>query len=600
MKHTSKKRKTRFMCMLLLLALLLSGCGGSPSGDGNGDNEGGNTSAEGDYEGYYKTYLTASIATMNFLTDADGTSTELYSRSGLRLYNYVPDGNGGASLEGELAVSDPVCLDGDAGTTWEITLRENAKWQNGDAITADDFIFSMQTALDPEQLYTEGSKAANGLVEIQNAAAYLEQYAPGNSPVSWEDVGIKKTGDYTIQIITEYKTNAEKIKQHFNMPSTMLVHQATYESCWDSSHAVNSYGSSLDKYMSCGEYILTEWVTDSKYVLEKNPDYVHADLIKLPGIVYRVVADNNTALELFLQGELTQVALGSAEIENYLQDPRYMSDPPLQQLNVLINNRNTDNNGILNNLNFRKALFYATDRESIAALRNAIPATYILGTKMIVDESGTTFRSLESSSAYLPENYGYDPEYAKECYDLAMEECGLTSLNLTVIFSESSPNQRPIAEYIQTSWKEIFGDSFTLTLDPKPTTVAYSQRKGWTSNPNSYELAIEGYVPVDNILTDALKFYTTGYPNANEYNNNERVDALYQEAVYGEQALNDNDYLISLVQQMEQILIYEDYITCPVFEIPNAWLLDEHVQLPVTERVPGGGWMTDYAEFVTE
>ena len=582
------KRRNRMiawiMCVVLSVGTLLSGCGKKGS--------------SGEYAGYYKTYLTASIPTMNFLSDS--TVGLLRNCTGLRLYTYMPE-NGKGVLKGELALADPVCMDGDdAGTVWQIELRQNAKWENGDKITADDFIFSMQTALDPGQLYIEGSKVAKNVIAIKNGQEYMEQYAPGNTPVNWEDVGFKKIDEYTIEITTAYVTTAEKVKQQFSIDSSMLVHKETYEKCWDASHSVNSYGSTKDKYMSCGQYILTEWVTDSKYVVVRNEDYVCNELTKLPGIVFRVVSDDNTALELFLAGELHQVNLTSAEIDNYLDDPRYMNDPPTQQLNVLINNRNTEHGGILNNLNFRKALFYATDREAIAKLRNAIPATYILGTKMVIDESGTTFRSLESSGAYLPENYGYNPEYAKECFDLAMQECGLNELTLNVIFSESSPNQRPLAEYIQTSWKKIFGDNFTLELEPKPSSVAYSQRKGWTTNPNSYELAIEGYVPPANILTSAVAYYTTNYPNANEYNNDEIVDSLYQEAVLGERALSDNDYLISLVQQMEERILFTNYITCPVFEIPNAWLLSEDVKLVVDERSSGGGWMQRYAELSSE
>ena len=584
-----KKRSVKRMCQLTALVLLLvamtvlSSCGGGKGGSGS-------------YDGYYMNYMTASVPTLNFLTDSSGGSaSEVRGRTSLRLYNYFPDGNGFAKLEGELAESDPVSMNED-GTVWQVKLRQNAKWANGDKITADDFVFSMQTAFDPDMVYSEGTKLASGIVTVKNAQKYTEQNAPGNSKVEWSEVGVQKIDDYTVEITTEKAATAVKIKQHFATGVSLLVHKPTYEACWDAGHTVNDYGSTLDKFMCCGSYILSEWVTDSKYVLTKNPDYVRADEIKLPGIVYRVIEDNNTALEMFLKGELDQVSLGSADIENYRNDPRYKSDPPPQQINVLINNRNTENNGILNNVNFRKALFYGTDRAKIAELRNTIPATYILGSKMVIDESGTTFRSLESSQEYLAKNNGYDPELAKECFDKAMKECGLTSLNLTVIYSESSPNQRPIAEYVQKSWPEIFGNSFSLSLDPKPSSVAYKQRKGWTSNPNSYELALEGYVPTDNILVSALQSYTTGYPNANEYNNNPKVDKLFEEAVYGKRAQVDNDYLVSLCQQMEKELIYSDYITVPVFEIPKAWLLSERVTLAVDERVPGAGWLLDFAE----
>lgn len=583
MKKTRQNKRVLalLISVIMVMSTILSGCGGSKSSD--------------EYAGYYKTYINASIPTMNFLADA--TVGALRNYTGLRLYSYMPE-NRKAVLQGELAAEEPVCMDGEeSGSVWQIKLRENAKWENGDKITADDFIFSAQTALDPEQLYVEGAKVASSVVTIKNGVEYIEQYAPGNSPIGWEEVGIQKVDDYTIEITTSHVTTAQKIMQHFSSDPSMLIHEETYEKCWDAAHSVNDYGSTKDKYMSCGAYILTEWVTDSKYVLTRNEDYVRSELIQFPGVVYRVVPDDNTALELFLAGELHNVSLTSAEIDNYLDDPRYMNEVSSQQLNVLINNRNTNYNGILNNLNFRKALFYGTDRESIAKLRNAVPATYILGNKMVVDESGTRFRDLESSQAYLPENYGYDPTYAKECFDAAMQECGLTELTLTVIFSESSPNQRPLAEYIQTSWKDIFGDNFTLELEPKPSSVAYSQRKGWDTNPNSYELAIEGYVPAANVLTAAVAPYTSTYDNANEYNNDEVVDNLYKEAMYGEKALTDNDYLVSLIQQIEQRVLFENYITCPVFEIPNASLLSEEIELPIDERAAVGGWLTLFGSF---
>ena len=150
--------------------------------------------------------------------------------------------------------------------------------------------------------------------------------------------------------------------------------------------------------------------------MKKNPDYVLADHIKLDEYVYKVVADRNTALELYLNGELDEVALSPEAIEQYVDDPSIKVAPATSIQTITINHGNTNNNGILGNLNFRKALFYAVDRQSIAKMTNGIPANYLVASKCL-GLDGKTFREMPESQEYLTENLGYDPKLAKEYYD---------------------------------------------------------------------------------------------------------------------------------------------------------------------------------------
>ena len=243
------KMLKKLLAMLLVVCMLLgllAGCGGAedqPSVDAPDE-----AVSSDPYAGYYKSYFTESVATMNFLIDA-GTAVIMMDRTSLHLYGWFPDGEGFAGLEGEFAAEDPICMDSDSGigSVWQIKLRQDAKWANGDPITADDVIFTAKTAMDPGMLYAQGARWANNLISINNAQAYQEQYAPGKSPVAWEDVGIKKVDDYTIEITTALPTTALKVKQHFVPSATAMIHEATYESCWDANRTVNSYGSSLAK-----------------------------------------------------------------------------------------------------------------------------------------------------------------------------------------------------------------------------------------------------------------------------------------------------------------------------------------------------------------
>ena len=71
---------------------------------------------------------------------------------------------------------------------------------------------------------------------------------------------------------------------------------------------------------------------------------------------------------------------------------------------------------------------------------------------------------MEESQALLEPNLGYDPAKAKEYYEKALEECGLTSLTLTLQYNETSANNKAASEFLHKSLPEVFGDSFTLEL----------------------------------------------------------------------------------------------------------------------------------------
>ena len=79
--------------------------------------------------------------------------------------------------------------------------------------------------------------------------------------------------------------------------------------------STNTYGSTREKYMSCGAFILDQWIAGSQFDMKKNPDFVLGDKIKPDGYNYKIVGDRNTALELYLNGELDAVSL-SPEIRS--------------------------------------------------------------------------------------------------------------------------------------------------------------------------------------------------------------------------------------------------------------------------------------------
>ena len=529
--------------------------------------------------------MTTDVDTINPHIYTMSVSGDVIARTSLQLYRQYPNMEG-TSFEylPELAEKEPEKAD-EEGKVWHIKIRENAKWENGDAIDVDDVIYSFKMCLDPIMVNSRASQLASDYITITKASDYSLQGNAGT--VAWEDVGIKKADDYTLELQLDAPVTAEDIKSHFNYVWTCLVHEPTYEACMSEDRSTNTYGSTREKYMSCGAFILDQWIAGSQFDMKKNPDFVLGDKIKLDGYNYKIVGDRNTALELYLNGELDAVSLSPESIEQYIDDPSIKKAPATSIQTLTINHGNTNNNGILGNLNFRKALFYAVDRESIAKMTNGIPANYLVASKCL-GLDGKTYRDMEESQALLEPNLGYDP--AKEYYEKALEECGLTSLTLTLQYNETSANNKAASEFLHKSLPEVFGDSFTLELMAGSTSVLNSYIKGWKEgDPNSFELQWRGWNTSTPAPWNGLKVYSSMYSNKNEPYYNDEFDALWEKANYDIEAKLDPAYRMDLTRQMEKIVL-DEVAACPVYEAPSYNLISSKIHLVCDEYIPGYGF----------
>ena len=594
----------RILALLLASCILLptlAACNKKPADDANKGSEQGQGKEDDKTKveptGVFNNYFLADVDTLNPHIYTMSDSASVFLKSTMLLYAQFPTEDGKAFVLGpELAADEPKQVD-EEGLKWEIKIRENCKWENGDAINIDDLIYSWQMCLDPKMVNSRASQLASDYITIVNAEEYYLQGT--NNNVSWDDVGIKRVDDYTVGLELAAPVTADDIKNHFNYAWTCLVHKATYEANMSADRTTTTYGASADKLVSCGMYKLSNWLSGSQFTFERNPDYPLADKVSLAGYVYKIVGDRNTALELFLNGELDVVSLSPESIEQYLDDPRVQEAPSSSIQSLAINHGNTNNNAILGNANFRRALFYAIDRQSIAKMTNGIPANYIVPQKCL-GLDGKTFREMPEAQAYLSDNNGFDAAKAKEYYDKAMQECGLTSLKLTLQYNESSANNKAASEFLHTELPKIFGDTFTLDLLAAPTSVLNEYIKGWKNgDPNSFELQWRGWNTSTSAPWNGMKVYTSMYTNKNEPYSNAEYDALWNEANYDLKAKLDPAYRLELTRKMEQIAL-DEVAVCSVYEAPGYYLIGDRVTLPSDGYIPGYGFGYDLAKITEE
>ena len=219
-------------------------------------------------EKIYRTYMSSDCSLLN---GHDSTSTQVqtpFDWCNSTLWRAVPNDDGmGYHYIPDLAADMPKKIDD---LTWEFSIREEAKWSNGDPIDANTYMYTFKTILDPVMTNAMATFLADNNITIKNAYDYMLQGTEGYPDVvAWEDVGIKQIDDRTIQITTETPVTEADFCTHFTTRSNYPVHPELFEECLSSDRLTTTYGSDLDHWIGCGPYSFVQWEYDNIHIYKK-------------------------------------------------------------------------------------------------------------------------------------------------------------------------------------------------------------------------------------------------------------------------------------------------------------------------------------------
>ena len=177
---------------------------------------------------------------------------------------------------------------------WEVTdkratfwLRPDARWSNGDTVTAHDFVFAWQTTLNP----ATASEYAFILYAIKNAEAINQgKLAP-------EQLGVQAPDDFTLTIELERPT------AYFSKLTAFVSYFPIQEKFYKS--RLDRYAADADDLIFNGPFKMTDWVHSASMKLKKNPLYWNRDQIKLNAIeADYITADTRARLNLFIDDKI--------------------------------------------------------------------------------------------------------------------------------------------------------------------------------------------------------------------------------------------------------------------------------------------------------
>jgi len=243
-------------------------------------------------------------------------------------------------------------------TSWEANesndvytfhLRENAKWSNGDPVTAHDFVYAWQRSVDPATASPYSWYV--DMMSIKNASDILS----GDKDKS--ELGVRAVDDYTFEV--SLTAPLPYFASMTVLATVFPVHQATIEK-----HGAE--WTRPENMVSNGAYVLKEWVLKERTVRERNPMYWNNEATIIDRVETQVINDENIAFTRYLAGELDMTAVPSGQFIR-LKEERPEETLSLPYLGSYYYSFNLDANGpeVFKDVRVRQALSYAVDRNVI-------------------------------------------------------------------------------------------------------------------------------------------------------------------------------------------------------------------------------------------
>lgn len=179
------------------------------------------------------------------------------------------------------------------------TLRRDARWADGSAVTAHDFVNTWRRVNDP----AESAPFAAIMYPILNA----EKVQKGE--LSFQQLGVSAPDDQTLVV---------QLEQPCGYCLSLMPHATFFPVNTEFLEAKGDhYGSEAEYLLANGPFKVTEWVHEARLVLSKNEEYWNRERINLNEIEFAyITSDNRTRLNLFRDNQIAFTALGGETVKD--------------------------------------------------------------------------------------------------------------------------------------------------------------------------------------------------------------------------------------------------------------------------------------------
>ncbi|MGN0292308.1 MAG: peptide ABC transporter substrate-binding protein [Lachnospiraceae bacterium] len=535
------KKTKAFVAVLAATTMVLSlvGCGSSSDSDKKSDEKTSSSEATTDLN----VMLETQVESLDPQQATDGTSFEVIADYTDGLMQMDKDGQAVWAIAESCDVSED-------GLTYTFHLRD-AKWSNGDPVTAADFVFGWQRAVDPD-VASEYAYMLSDIGQIKNAAEIIA----GEKDKS--ELGVKAVDDKTLEVQLNVPVSYFMSLMYF--PTYYPVNQKFFESCGD------TFATSPETTLSNGAFVLDTYEPAATSLhLTKNEDYYDADKVSLSGLNYQVIQDSQQALMSYQAGDLDTTLVNGEQVDQVKDDDEFMTVGAGYLWYVTTNIKDVKE---LSNLNIRKAMTMAIDREAITedVLKDGSTPTY---TAVPVEfASGPDGTDYSKDQKKYQDVCTYDTEAAASYWEKGLEELGVSEIELDMVVDADDAPQK-VAQVLKEQWEQtLTGLTVNLVVEPKKQRVEDLQE-------GNFELGLTRWGPDYADPMTYLGMWITD--NANNYGlwSNEEYDAIIAECTTGE-LCTDAEGRWARLYDAEKIVM-DEVVIMPLYTQCNAEMLSSKV-----------------------
>ncbi len=424
--------------------------------------------------------------------------------------------------------------------TFTFHLRKDAKWSNGDPVTAQDFEYSLKRVVDP------ATAAPYAWYLDMTTMVNAHEIIAGKKDK--ETLGVKALDDHTLQI------QLESALPYFVMmmahTTVNPVHRATVEKYGDQ-------WTRPEHFVGNGAYVIDKWVVNERITLKRSPNYWNNDKTVINKVTFLPIENQVSEMNRFLSGEI--------DITNELPNEHFRRLQKTNAEDVSITGNlctyyyafNTQK-APFDDVRVRKALSYTIDRDIItkALLGQGQKPAYaftpdiIAGFTPDVPEYGQmTQKQRIAKAKELLAEAGYDKS---------------NPLKFSLLYN-TSENHKKNAVAISSMWKKSLGVNVTLE-NKEWKTFLDDKREG------NYEVSRAGWCGDYNEPSTFLSLMQSNNSSNEPKYHSEAYDAIMNKALNSTSDAERN----ALYQQAEALLA-KDMPFAPIYQYVKARLVNPHV-----------------------
>ncbi|WP_342045494.1 peptide ABC transporter substrate-binding protein [Bacillus sp. OTU530] len=449
------------------------------------------------------------------------------------------------------------------GKKYTFKLRKDAKWSNGDPVTANDFVFAWKRAVNP----ATAAEYAYIMFDIKNAKAINEGKAPVDS------LGVKAVDEHTFEVELEnpipYFLELTSFATFYPQNEKFIKQQG------------EQFGKKAETIVYNGPFVLTDWKTEQGWTYKKNVNYWDKDSVKLDQINVSVVKEQGTMVNLYESGQVDRTGLTAEFVDKYASSDEFHTSKDMSMYFLRFNQKRLGENTPLANLKVRQAISLAQDKEALAnvLLNNGSTAAYFLvPAEFVTDKKGNDFRNINGNMNKT------NVKKAKKLWEEAKKELGTDKLTLEFLNYDSDSSKK-VGEYLKEQLEKNL-PGLTVNIKPQP----FKQKLDLETK-GDYDFSFSGWGPdYPDPMTFIDLFVTGGAHNQMGYSN-----AKYDELVAAAKGelLTDTKARWEALAKAEKLL-FKDAAISPLYQKGVAFVQRPYVK-GIVEHNFGGDYSYKWA-----